>query len=264
MPHIYPATIPKDWIDKARNKLANAKTLPRTTDNIYYCKSLLKSQENANLIASVTDVAYWVQQPYPYIAININVADSIVWYCVRTMIYPIYVMNNTTEREEQLREQLTINNEKLTTINKKDLELNNELQRIKNLYIKGKIDDDEFEALESENIKNKGILSDSKRLLEESNTNILQALKNAQEWFKISLIDISHLNDDVEIKKVIDLCVNKILLTKDGNVLNLNIESVFGLNYYFQYNIKTKEIKFLDEPIKLMVSVRYKSKRKRG
>lgn len=264
MPHIYPATIPKDWIDRARNKLANAKTLPRTTDNVYYCKSLLKSKENANLIASVTDVAYWVQQPYPYIAININIADSIVWYCVRTMIYPIYVMNNTTEREEQLREQLTINNEKLTTINKKELELNNELQRIKNLYIKGKIDDAEFEALESENIKNKGILSDSKALLTESNTNILQALKNAQEWFKISLIDISHLNDDVEIKKIIDICVKKIILTKDGNILNLNIESVFGLNYYFQYDVKTKEIKFLDEPIKLMISVRFKSKRKRG
>ena len=124
--------------------------------------------------------------------------------------------------------------------------------------------DDEFEALESENIKNKGILSDSKQLLEESNTNILQALKNAQEWFKISLIDISHLNDDVEIKKVIDLCVKKIILTKDGNVLNLNIESIFGLNYYFSYNVKNKEIKFLDETIKLMVSVRYKSKRKRG
>lgn len=124
--------------------------------------------------------------------------------------------------------------------------------------------DEEFEALESENIKNKGILSGSKRLLEESNTNILQALKNAQEWFKISLIDISHLNDDIEIKKVIDLCVKKIILTKDGNILNLNIESIFGLNYYFSYNVKNKEIKFLDETIKLMVSVRYKSKRKRG
>ena len=118
--------------------------------------------------------------------------------------------------------------------------------------------------MESENIKNKGILSDSKRLLEESNTNILQALKNAQEWFKISLIDISHLNDDIEIKKIIDICVKKIILTKDGNVLNLNIESIFGLNYYFSYNVKNKEIKFLDETIKLMVSVRYKSKRKRG
>ena len=144
------------------------------------------------------------------------------------------------------------------------MELNNELQRIKNLYIKGKIDDDEFEVLESENIKNKGILSDSKQLLEESNTNIQQALKNAQEWFKISLIDISHLNDDVEIKKVIDLCVKKITLTKDGNVLNLNIESIFGLNYYFSYNIKTKEIKFLDEPIDIKICYRYSTKRKKG
>ena len=264
MPHIYPATIPKDWIDKARNKLANAKTLPRTTDNIYYCKSLLKSQENANLIASVTDVAYWVQQPYPYIAININVADSIVWHCVRKMIYPMYIMNNTTEREEQLNEQLTINNDKLTLINKKELELSNELQRIKNLYIKGKIDDDEFEALETENIKNKGILNDSKRLLEENNTNILQTLKNTQDGLKISLIDISNLNDDIEIKKVIDACVKKIIITKKDNTLYLDIQSTLGFNYYFSYNIKSKEITLFDEPINLMVSVRFKSKRKRG
>ena len=264
MPHIYPATIPKDWIDRARNKLANAKTLPRTTDNIYYCKSLLKSKENANLIASVTDATYWVQQPYPYIAININVADSIIWYCVRTMIYPIYVMNNTSEREEQLNEQLTINNEKLTTINKKELELSNELKRIKNLYIKGKIDDDEYEALESENIKNKGILSDSKRLLEESNTNIQQSLKNSQELLKINLIDISNLSDDIEIKKIIDICVKQIIITKKDNTLYLDIQSIFGLNYYFSYNNKSKEIKFLDEPINLIICQRYKNKRKRG
>lgn len=50
------------------------------------------------------------------------------------------------------------------------------------------------------NIKNKGILISSKRLLEENNTNILQMIKNAGERSKISLIDISHLNDENEIK----------------------------------------------------------------
>lgn len=260
----YPATIPQDWINRAKLKLANAKKLPRVTDNIYYCKSLLKSQENIVLIAHITDGIYYQKPPYKYIAININVADSIVWYCVRTMIYPIYVMNNTSEREEQLREQLIINEQKLTTINKKELELSNELKRIKTLYIKGKIDDEEFEALESENIKNKGILSDSKTLLIESNTNIQQALKNTQEHLKINLIDISHLNDDVEIKKIIDICVKSITITKDGNILNLGIQSVFGIEYYFSYNLKTKEIKFLDSPIDIKICYRYSTKRKKG
>lgn len=176
----------------------------------------------------------------------------------------MYIMNNTTEREDQLNEQLTINNDKLTLINKKELELSNELQRIKNLYIKGKIDDDEFEALESENIKNKGILSNSKRLLEENNTNILQTLKNAQDGLKISLIDISNLNDDIEIKKVIDACVKKIIITKKENTLYLDIQSTLGFNYYFSYNIKSKEITLFDEPINIFISTRFKSKRKRG
>ena len=251
-------------INRAKLKLANAKKLPRVTDNVYYCKSLLKSQENIVLIAHITDGIYYQKPPYKYIAININIADSIVWYCVRTMIYPMYAMNNTSEREEQLREQLIINEQKLTTINKKELELSNELKRIKTLYIKGKIDDEEFELMESDNIKNKGVLSDSKTLLIESNTNIQQALKNTQEHLKINLIDISHLDNDVEIKKIIDICVKSITIAKEENILKLDIQSVFGINYYFSYNLKTKEIKFLDSPIDIKICYRYSTKRKKG
>ena len=54
-------------------------------------------------------------------------------------------------------------------------------------------------AQRTTNIKNKGILISSKRLLEENNINILQMIKNAGERSKISLIDISHLNDENEI-----------------------------------------------------------------
>lgn len=262
-PLIYPPTIPKEWIDKVHKKLSQSLFLPRTTDNVYYCKSLLKSSENVNLIASVTDVTYYTQKPYKYISCNINVADAIVWHCVRRMIYPIYVMNNSTQVEQELNAQLNINNEKLTTINKKDLELSNELKRIKHLYIKGKLTDEEFEALESENIKNKGILISSKRLLEENNTNILQMIKNAGERFKISLIDISHLNDENEIKKIIDMCVQKIILTRDGDILTFDIISFFGLNYVFKYNVKKCEIYFLDEKINIFISCRFKNKRKR-
>lgn len=261
-PLIYPKTLPKEWIDKAVLKASKAKTLPRTTDNIYWCKSILKQKEtNMSFIASITDACYAHRKPF-YQQISINFIDSLVWHFVKYMIYPIILNNTDTKTEQQIKEQITINEEKLTTFNKQLKKLDEDFNRAKKLYIGGDLTDTEYNTIKKDNIKNKGILNASIQRLSENNVRLHQTLESRLNRTGILLNDIWNIKDEKEIKRIIDNSVEVIYIDKEDNI---TIVSKDGIEYHIKYIRKCNQAEYDGKIIKsLKIEERYKNKRKRA
>ena len=266
-PLIYPPTLPKEWIDKARTKLESAKKLPRTTTNVYWCKGLIKDKRtNLNYIATVTDAAYRTQYGYvKYNQININLIDSIAWHFTRFIIYPIILSEKDSEQDKNIKEQIRINEDKLTVINKKYLNIEKQLNNMKKLYIIGDLTDDEYSNLKKEHLKNKAILSDSKKRLEESNVNLRQLLENALKRTGITLNDIWNITDEMDIKNIINESIDRIVIERVDDNHNITIISKLGMEFDIVYNKKSNEIIYKGKPIKnFKLFERFKNKRKKG
>lgn len=258
--HHYPMVIPEEMIDRAILKLSKGTKIPRTTDNIYYCKGLLKSKENKVFVANVTDCTYAVRNPHNQV--NINVIDSIVWHFVKNLIYPVLLSNVDNREQEKIKEQIEVNNTKLTNFNNKLIQIDKEIKRLKHLYIKGELDDEEYDTMKKEYIKNKAILSNSKQRLEENSISLQQLLKNALKRTGIVLNDIWNLKDDKEIKRIIDECIQVIYVTKNEDLKEFEIITKIGLSYNVSYNVRTKEIIYDNKVIKKDIIIkRFKSKR---
>lgn len=115
---------------------------------------------------------------------------------------------------------------KLTTINTKLEDLSNELTKINNLYIKNRLSEEDYEVRYNDNINSKAILSDSKRLLEQSRLTILNKKENALN--RTGLINIETMTNGLTDKEKYDLIhqlVNKIYISKKDGYIEILVEN---------------------------------------
>lgn len=220
----YPVVIPKEWIERAKEKARSQARLPRETQNIYWCKSLLFNTDNKmTYIANRTDAKYCVREPHHQL--DINLFDSFIWYQVKNFYYPLSLRINSTNINKKLDDELIEIEMKLTTINTKLDKLSKELTKINTLFIKERISDSEYETMYNDNINSKAILSNSKTLLEQSRLTILNKKENALN--RSGLLDINSLTYGLDDKKIYDLIhqlIKRIYITKKEDYIEIIIE----------------------------------------
>lgn len=222
--YTYPMVIPKEYIDRAREKASKSARLPRYTDNIYYCKSLLYNSDfKRNYIANLPDAKYTTRDPHHQL--DINLFDSFIWDLTKNNYYPLFIRINDTNVNKKLDDDLIVIEMKLTTINNRLEQLSKELTKINDLYIKERLSEFEYETRYNDNIKNKGILSDSKRLLEQNRLTILSKKESALN--RSGLIDTSTLTNGLDDKQKYDLIhqlINKIYISKKEEYIEIKVE----------------------------------------
>ena len=207
MPNKYPQIIPSEWIQQAKEKLSKGTVCPRTTDNIYYCKSLIKNSNGMVFQTNVWDCRYFTNKPY--MTLPLNLIDSIAWTLVKFIIYPIYLLNQDTTKMDEIKHQIKVNEEKIVNQSSKIEATKNEMERLKNLYIKGFISEKEFEV----QFKNKenDIKTLSKQINDLTNANIqLDGLINGFRRDSVTINDICAIKDDKERQKLIKEVITSI------------------------------------------------------
>ena len=221
----YPVVIPKEWIERAKEKARNQARLPRETQNIYFCKSLLYNTDNKRTyIANRSDAKYCTRDPHHQL--DINLFDAFIWDVVKNDFYPLFLRVNDENINTTLDNELAIIEMKLTTINTKLEDLSNELTKINNLYIKNRLSEEDYEVRYNDNINSKAILSDSKRLLEQSRLTILNKKESALN--RTGLIDIRTMTNGLTDKEKYDLIhqlVNKIYISKKDGYIEILVEN---------------------------------------
>lgn len=217
LPFRYPQILPKELIEQAIEKLKNGRVCPRTTNNVYYCKGLLKNENGYSFQVDIASVIYFIKEPWQQI--NLNVLDSVIWALTKFIIYPIYLLNQTSEQIDELKNQIKVNNEKIQTQTSRIDQINNEMKRLKNLYVKGVIDDDEFDEIYSKQekeLKNINVMIES---LKYSNIQLQEIIESQPSNKEVSINEIINLKDDIQRKKIIDKCINKIVVKDNKDIV---------------------------------------------
>lgn len=242
----YPVVIPKECIDKAKEKARNQARLPRETQNIYYCKSLLYNIDHKKTyVANRTDAKYCIRDPHHQL--DINLMDSFIWDLTKNNYYPLYIRIHDTNVNKELDNELSIIEMKLTTINNKIEQLSKELTKLNDLYIKERLSENEYETRYNDNINSKAILSDSKRLLEQSRLTILQKKESALN--RTGLIDIETLTNGLDDKQKYDLIhqtVKKVYISKKDGYIELLVENKI-LHTKDEYRMIDNEIYYYND-----------------
>lgn len=271
----YPAVIPKEYIERAKKKMNGATRLPRYTDNVYYCKSILYNVDNKkNYIANLTDAKYATREPHHQL--DINLMDSFIWDLTKNNYYPLHVRVHDTNVHKELDDELAVIEMKLTTVNNRLEQLSKELTKINTLYVKERLSEDEYETMYNDNIKNKTILSDSKRLLEQSRLTILSKKESALN--RTGLINIETLTSGLDDKQIYDLihqAINKVYISKKDDYIEIKVEDntlhlvdeyrlIDGKIYYYNdMQDLNGEDEWLEYEFEILQRYKYK-KRKRG
>lgn len=237
----YQQILPREWLGIALNKLNNSKKVPRETDNIYYVKGLLRLKSNNRRFGVYRkDVAYYVDEPYT--SININLIDSIIWFYVKLVYYPALLGEYSESQEIKLNDAIQINNDKLVKLNKSLNELEKEEIRLNELYVKGRLSTERYEAMYNDIIKNKGIFQRSKTLLEESNIKLHKSLESVSNVKEIDFGKIYVGIDDKRIKEIIFESIEVIYLTKiEKDIVILEVHSKVGT--VDEYKVETRKKK---------------------
>lgn len=242
----YPQILPKEFVDKAIEKMKGAARLPRYTDNIYWCKSILyNTNYNRNYIANKTDAKYTTRDPHHQL--DINLFDSFIWHLVKNFYYPLSLRVNTNNINKKLDDELISIEMKLTTINNKLDKLAKELIKINTLYIKERLSETEYETRYNDNINSKAILSDSKRLLEENRLTILSKKENVLK--RPGLLDINSLTnglDDIKIYDLIHQLIKRIYITLHEDHIQIIVED-YVMNIKEEYKLIKNKIYQLND-----------------
>lgn len=240
---IYPKSLPTEWYNIAMEKLEKSHSLPRHTDNIYYCKSLLKSSINGKrLIPNISKTCYEIRDPQ-YLAIDINIIDSFIWHLVKLIYYPsaLYVFNE--DQKIKLNDSIKINNEKLIKLIESIEEVELELNRLNELYVKGRFSIEAYESSYNNKVKHRDILIKSKQDIEDDLIKSHKALESFQNKSEIDFGNIYVGIDDKRIREIILDSIEEIFIEKTKPYYyQLVIHSKVGTNDI--YYIDTKRHKF--------------------
>lgn len=246
-PLIYPQALPTEWLNKVKIKLSKAKTIPRMSKTIMYCRSLLKWAENGLRFKNDRNaLSYFIKKPY--FSLHMNMMDSLVWYLTKNWYYPFIYAHINTDNQSKIKQQININNEKLTTINKRIFELEEKENRLNELYYDLKLSKKAYETKYNDIIKNKTILSDSKRLLEENNISLQQKQENLLNRKLIDFNEVYSNLDDKQRKDIIDETIKEIVVSKiDGDIYNLRFITSYGMHDDFRIIPRKKIVYFLND-----------------
>lgn len=158
--------------------------------------------------------------------------DSFIWDLTKNNYYPLFIRINDTNVHKELDDELSIIEMKLTTINTKLEQLSKELTKINDLYIKERLSENEYETRYNDNINSKAILSDSKRLLEQSRLTILNKKESALN--RTGLINIDTMTNGLDDKQKYDLIhqlINKIYISKKDDYIKIKVENKLLLTH---------------------------------
>lgn len=234
-PLIYPQALPSEWLNKVKIKLSKALKLPKTTKNITFGKSLLKWAENGlTFKVDVHRVSYFIKEP-KYVSLNLNFIDSVIWELTKNYFYPYIYAHLKTNKKEEIKQQILINEQKLTKINNQLLEIEEKEQRLNDLYFDLKYTKEQYDNKYKQIINEKGVLKRSKTLLEENGIRLsksMESLLNRQEL--ISFEKVYDNLDDARKREIIMETINYINVEYIRyNIYRLHFYSSSGFNEPF-------------------------------
>ena len=236
-PLIYPQVLPSELLDEVNQKLSKSVKLPKHTDNIVFAKSLLVWEDNNHIFKSDTHSAtYSIREPR-YVAFNLNVIDSIVWDVTKNYFYPYLYAHLKEDRTSEIKQQITVNEQKLTKINKSLKDLEEKEQRLNDLYFDLKLNKEQYGNKYKQLINEKTVFQRSKETLEENSIrlhNLLESALNRQEMIDFNKVyDI----DDIRKREIIKETIEHIDVEHIRYKLyRFHFISTYGFNEYFLYN----------------------------
>ena len=148
----YPIIIDKYVFDKSREIAAQNKNEADKTKNLYLCKGLIFCKCGSRYTANSLSLQYICYNRFHKKCdfsndININIADSIAWYCAK-----IQQMKLNSENVKQVvhkyKENIQLLNEKIDVLQQKITGLNGKRERNADMYFNGSINQEKFKSNE--------------------------------------------------------------------------------------------------------------------
>ena len=186
----YPKIVDEETIDAFEKEMKTRKFLPKAhQDNIYYSKGLLRDEiTETALLGDRNHVRYTATHANKVYGVNINVADSIVWHCAIQQKY-ISLSNQKGNQKEEITKNAEDISKKILNLQQKINDIDKQMDRNYNAYIKGRIKEDVYE--DNDDLFN----AEKKRI------------QNRQNELEKKIVELSALMDEVEKQEEIDVDV---------------------------------------------------------
>lgn len=248
--NIYPAIVTKEMVDAAVQKAEAAITRPKTaTKNIYYAKGLIKCAKcGRNYVSRKTSAIYHCGSEVNKCTnpqISINLMDSLLWY-VAIILKSWQMLHKSEEDETNYKQELNINNQKITKIESDIKTVEDGYDIIYELVKRKRITLDKYEADAAKLDKEKEYLLQEKNKLINKNFEIERVLSNYNNKSIVDVNSISQIEDDTTRFNIIHEVIEKAIIEKvaDG-VLRIEIFQKL-LSNTLVYYITTRNRKIYD------------------
>ncbi len=214
----YPIIIDEDKIDAATKLMSEKKKGEKVyTSNIYYAKSILRDEEtNTILIADRNHIKYTAANANTKYGVNMNVADTLIWKSAIQTKFQLLSYSDDNAIEETKNTLSEVSTKIVNLSNYIDREINPQMDRNYNAYIKGRISEETFEIKDDDFKKQlestrKKIQALEKREIELSN--VLAELTQ-KETNDIDITTLEDIKDDKQRKEIIDECIENMTVRK--------------------------------------------------
>lgn len=248
--NIYPAIVTKEMVDAAVQKAEAAITRPKSaTKNIYYAKGLIKCAKcGRNYVSRKTSAIYHCGSEVNKCTnpqISINLMDSLLWY-VAIILKSWQMLHKSEEDETNYKQELNINNQKITKIESDIKTVEDGYDIIYELVKRKRITLDKYEADAAKLDKEKEYLLQEKNKLINKNFEIERVLSNYNNKSIVDVDSISQIEDDTTRFNIIHEVIEKAIIEKvaDG-VLRIEIFQKL-LSNTLVYYITTRNRKIYD------------------
>lgn len=247
-PLIYPQVLPSEMLNNVNLKLSKALKLPKYTNNTTFAKSLLRWSGNGHIFkADIFSATYSIREPR-YLAFDLNFIDSIVWELTKNYFYPFIYAHLKNNKQGEIKQQIKVNDEKLTKINKSLKDLEEKEQRLNDLYFDLKLTKEQYQTKYKLITNEKVVFQRSKETLEENSIrlhNLQESLLNRQEMIDFNKVyDI----DDVRKREIIMETINYINVEHIRyNIYRLHFYSSSGFNEPFLIDKKKRKLYFKND-----------------
>lgn len=243
----YPSIITVEQFNRCRDLVKNhTKRNYTNVSFIYYAQNLLRSKENGRVLTPCkTTGIYSMYEPNEkkYMLINISIADSVIWHVVKQ--HKIDTANiDVRARKGEMTHRYRIYKSKIRTAKDTINHLNQEIERIENRIISGKMDEtrgDKQIAERTEEIKR--LTGDSDKWQYESE-NLMNEINNIST--KGVKRDYKKIKDDNEIRNIIHQDLEVIWISKEEEHAVHKLEFVFKdgqtKTYILKHNGKVRKL----------------------
>lgn len=264
MNRVYPQIISSEQFDRCKEiKKKNNKKLDKTNE-VYFAKGLIKCKHcGAKYMAMKTSIQYLCynrfgreQRLKPTLAcrespsININILDTILFEaCVVEEAH--YLMKNSEDRVENLKEQININIQKINTLKTNTAKSQDKKERNNTMYFNGAINEEKYlsniKAVDAEvREANNAIVANEN--LNTQLQNRIEAIETSKKGFNRSYSkfegDVYDIKDLKEKQQIVQRHIKEV--TIDDEVPNhTKIINIFFYSYPvmpLQYRVHIKKM----------------------